>query len=322
MAGQPVIVHQLPPSDATSITVLSYNLLAPCYVRVEGQPWNAYAHCEAACLEWEARREGLLAELLACGADVLCLQEVLFEETAGRWHLPQWMAPLVQKGYTALLPQWKDKEWASQAERNMRVLGKRVTTGVVILFQHQKLSSCREYVTGSRSLVCFLRQGPNPADSYAVANVHLEGNPELADKQVAQLRAALSKVPREFPNVILCGDFNAECAAGSPLATYIAAGTPVPMAEAPTGITWAEPGRGLRLDHLLYSATLDVDALLDRASAEVIEKGLPSPSCPSDHLPAPPGAHAHPCRAERGGRKCQDIWPTCHHGKLSGSSTG
>jgi hypothetical protein len=78
------------PFDPTStqLSVLSYNLLAPLYVRTldtrtgEVQPWAAFEWSEPAeeVLVWGARQPKLLAELQRSAADVICLQEVQFEE--------------------------------------------------------------------------------------------------------------------------------------------------------------------------------------------------------------------------------------------------
>ena len=30
----------------TQVNIMSYNILADCYVRVQDQPWNAFSYCE------------------------------------------------------------------------------------------------------------------------------------------------------------------------------------------------------------------------------------------------------------------------------------
>jgi endonuclease/exonuclease/phosphatase family metal-dependent hydrolase len=264
---------------------VTYNLLAPCYVRVPNQFWNAYTHCRDEWLDWESRRERLLATLLRTEADVLCLQEVVFEEREGEWVLPQWLAPMQAAGFTAIIPQLKPKEWESQASRNERVLGHRVTTGLAVLVKGSKLSLSRPTITASRALTCFLEDKNSPTNEFAIVTVHLEGNPEMSDKQVDQMRSALKKLPKDVSHVILCGDFNTECLPESPLATLLATHGPVALQRAPTGATWADPTTALRLDHLLYSDGLELLAVLDGMTPDLRASGLPTAECPSDHLP-------------------------------------
>ena len=74
--------------DPSRLSVLSYNLLAPCYVRPIDErtggvrSFAAFQWAEPAneVLDWEKRRPRLLAELQQCRADVIALQEVQFEK--------------------------------------------------------------------------------------------------------------------------------------------------------------------------------------------------------------------------------------------------
>ncbi|CAE7340341.1 SXL, partial [Symbiodinium necroappetens] len=63
---------------------------------VDGQPWNAFPHCEDKILDWPVRREKLLEILHRSEADVICLQEVTLEESDTgakevEWVLPSWL---------------------------------------------------------------------------------------------------------------------------------------------------------------------------------------------------------------------------------------
>ena len=77
--------------DGGCLSVASFNLLAPAYVRPldlrtgEVQPFAAFEWAEPAeeVLAWERRAPRLLAELRACGADVICLQELQLEREGG-----------------------------------------------------------------------------------------------------------------------------------------------------------------------------------------------------------------------------------------------
>ena len=71
--------------DEAWLTVTSYNLLAPLYVRPvdtrtgQVQPFAAFEWASDEALSWEVRRPRILAELRAARPDVICLQEVQFE---------------------------------------------------------------------------------------------------------------------------------------------------------------------------------------------------------------------------------------------------
>ena len=56
-------------------------------------------------------------------ADVVRLQEVVFEECDGAWRLPMWMDAFRDAGYVGVLPGLKEKEGKCFANRNERVLG-------------------------------------------------------------------------------------------------------------------------------------------------------------------------------------------------------
>lgn len=60
-------------SDDVVFSVLSYNILSDMYAI-----GNLYDHCPPWALVWEYRRQNLLREIIAYGADILCLQEVFF----------------------------------------------------------------------------------------------------------------------------------------------------------------------------------------------------------------------------------------------------
>ena len=74
--------------SATQLSVLSYNILAPSYVRPIDkrtgavQNFAAFEWCSDAAVAWGSRQPLLRSELLASDADVICLQEVEFEALA------------------------------------------------------------------------------------------------------------------------------------------------------------------------------------------------------------------------------------------------
>lgn len=133
---------ELVPKGHTHIGVLSFNVLADCYVRVEGQPWNAFAHCEDAHLAWEQRLPQVLQLLNGSGADVICLQEVMVEKRAPpgggaeEWRLPSWTDQL--QGYAGVLQGLKQKEWDKNSERNQKHIGRSIPTGVATFYNMKR----------------------------------------------------------------------------------------------------------------------------------------------------------------------------------------
>ena len=137
--------------ESARLSVLSYNLLAPIYVRPIDRRTGAvqafaafdWAEPAAEVLEWGVRWPRLLAELLASAADIICLQEVQFERGAGgQYVLPAWLAPLSSAesaGYSARLPPQADLK--EMAERNERVLGVAdAPVGNALLLRTRRLS--------------------------------------------------------------------------------------------------------------------------------------------------------------------------------------
>eukprot|EP01043_Picozoa_sp_COSAG02_P064816 COSAG02_NODE_9590_length_2168_cov_1.737554_3_plen_190_part_01 len=89
----PVRVPKASPldGDALQLSVLSYNVLAPLYVRpIDSrtggvQAFAAFEWCGEGdeLLDFAARWPRMLAEINAAAADVVCLQEVQFEQSDG-----------------------------------------------------------------------------------------------------------------------------------------------------------------------------------------------------------------------------------------------
>jgi hypothetical protein len=102
-------------ADPSLLSVLSYNLLAPIYVRPIDtrtggvQAFAAFEWAEPAgeVLAFDARWPRMLAEIEAAAADVVCLQEVQFEERGGEFVLPGWLRPMAAEAggsYVARIP--------------------------------------------------------------------------------------------------------------------------------------------------------------------------------------------------------------------------
>lgn len=282
---------KLVPEGHVGFGILSFNLLAQCYVRVDGQPWNAFAHCQDEYLSWERRVPRILRILQDSLADVICLQEVVLERRAPpgggaeEWGLPAWTKQL--EGYTGVLQGLKQKDWENAAERNQKVVGVKAPTGLATFYRSAELEECQAPKSGSGSgLAVFLRRRPDgatsgPALEVTVGNIHLVGNPEKSEEHVTALSSCLKNFGKREHRVI-CGDFNGELEPGSSVAEWAAEEG---LRHAPTGTSWAEPEKAMRLDHVLHSFGLHLQAASGPLLTEEVASGLPCVTCPSDHAP-------------------------------------
>lgn len=281
----------LVPESRTPFSVLSFNILADCYVRVDGQPWNAFEYCDDAHLAWDRRLPSIIQLLAGSAADIVCLQEVALEKRTPsdggteEWGLPSWTEEL--KEYVGVLQGLKQKEWEGNSERNLRAVGKKTPTGVATFYRSTRFEECAVSKHGSGSgATVFLRCKDVPRDGgapmeVAIANIHLVGDPAKFDSHLKALDSVKKNIGKQALRMI-CGDFNGECEPGSEVAAWF---TEEGFAEAPTGTSWAAPGDAKRLDHIFYSGDLSVVAASGPLSAEEVVAGLPCSSCPSDHAP-------------------------------------
>lgn len=159
-----------------------------------------------------------------------------------------------------------------QLERNERVIGRLGVTCNATLFR----ASVFELVsaeTTSRALVLVLRHRASQ-QVFSVANVHLEGHPDLGDMRLKQLHSAIKKGRRELSHLVVAGDFNQRDDCGADTGLQLVA----------TGPSWCDGSEfGVALDHIVFdSSTLAVGAVhkwYDGKSA------IPSAAVPSDHAP-------------------------------------
>eukprot|EP00967_Tisochrysis_lutea_P076181 scaffold102944_cov31-Tisochrysis_lutea.AAC.1 len=123
------------------VSVLSYNLLAPLYVRPIDQrtgaiqAFAAFEWAEASALAWDTRQPALLKELEESGADLICLQEVQFEKGGdGNFALPDWLR---LPGYEVRVP--PPAKLHDIAARNLRVLSCEAAVGNALLWRADRL---------------------------------------------------------------------------------------------------------------------------------------------------------------------------------------
>lgn len=243
----PVRVPKASPldGDALQLSVLSYNVLAPLYVRpIDSrtggvQAFAAFEWCGEGdeLLDFAARWPRMLAEINAAAADIVCLQEVQFEHSDGEFCLPVWLRSLVVEGsgdYIARLP--GQSELQEIAERNERVLNCLAPVGNVLLLKRSRLevlevqprvlpgarAATKGATTRVGALVCgaeesALRDVLRPT---AVFSVHLDATHE--DQRVATITKCLQQARQlGTREVVIAGDMNTEILPGSCVAAML-----------------------------------------------------------------------------------------------------
>lgn len=259
--------------DKLIVKIATYNLLSDCYVRVPGQSWNAFEHCAEEDLNWEHRCPKLVGHMLMSDADVLCVQEMTYEFRDGAWGLPSWTESLTGCGYCAVMQKHSQKELSKNADRNVRMVGKQIPTGLATFYRREKFAEICESKHGSGSGVTlflgFRGSDGRPAGdiSVFVSNVHLVGDPSKFDMHIKQLNplikncevaeeALLSTGGRKAALHIICGDFNGDVYSAHDSGAVSQWFADRSFRRAETGFSWAgHPDSRLRLDHIMYRVT-------------------------------------------------------------------
>jgi mRNA deadenylase 3'-5' endonuclease subunit Ccr4 len=267
------------------LRIVSYNILADCYVRVPDQPWNAFSYCEEEYLLFSNRCPRIVQNLLQSNADIIVLQEVMFEFRDDLWQLPEYLVhPLLDAGYVPVMQGLKQKEIAKNALRNDRMVKRAVPTGLGIFWKHERFT---EFESGKHSsgggMTVFLQ----PRESSMVLslnNIHLVGDPQKFDQHLNQLNGAMKQILNKNLEEALkqksiscvydfiCGDLNGDVVV--PSANGDTERTIVGQwfidncfLRAPTGLTWSNDTSWSRLDHLMFrrreSMQCDTEAIND-----------------------------------------------------------
>mmetsp|Transcript_48470 Transcript_48470/g.160616 ORF Transcript_48470/g.160616 Transcript_48470/m.160616 type:complete len:348 (-) Transcript_48470:470-1513(-) len=175
-----------------SLSVVSWNILAPTFAPPSRYPWVA-----PATLAWPKREAAIVATLGRLDADVVCLQEVEVALWDGL------LRRLTSLGYSGVLQETQRQHPIANA----------------VLFRRAALR-CTQTESRSRALIAVL-ESLDAADSAAplhVASVHLEAGAEKASQRFCQLRSLLRRLTllqqrdeKERsgpPAVLIAGDFN------------------------------------------------------------------------------------------------------------------
>lgn len=231
--------------NSNHLSILSYNLLAPVFVR----PIDLRTGCiqdfaafdwvtNDSYLDWETfRHPFIVKELLNSKADVICLQEVQFEAALESeeeeenkktvlFDLPETLRANLSDQYKYVIPTQEDL--LDMAIRNKRVLGvENAPTGNVVLWRTDRLklvsSSRGQKQSNTRVTVCLenVENSPLKLSPTAITSIHLDGTKE--EKRVKQLLNAIriSKETYNTKNIIIAGDMNSEYSPGSVVSRFI-----------------------------------------------------------------------------------------------------
>ena len=303
-----------------SLRIVSYNILADCYVRVPDQPWNAFSYCKDEYLSYDERCPRIVENLIQSEADIIALQEVMFEFRDDLWQLPQYLVePLEEKGYVAVMQGLKQKEIAKNALRNERMVQRAVPTGLAVFWKCESFDEIDKSKGSSGGGMTVYLQHRDSKAVLCVNNIHLVGAPSKFDQHVNQLNGAMKQLNNNnLDNVMvksalkgtfefICGDFNRDIATDSSMGERSVIGQwfhDEGFFRAPTGMSWANDSTMSALDNVMYrrrdmteedekinegdsslSVNIDCRACMpDGNSDELLSGGIPNQFHPSDHV--------------------------------------
>jgi mRNA deadenylase 3'-5' endonuclease subunit Ccr4 len=297
------------------LRVVSYNILADCYVRVPDQPWNAFTHCTEEHLVYTERFPRIIEKLIQSNADVILLQEVMFEKRNDIWQLPEDLVVALQaQGYQCVMQGLKQKEIASNALRNERMVGRAIPTGLAVCWKEERFTEFDDSKGRSGSgMTLYLQLKECHNCVLCLNNIHLVGDPQQFSQHLKQLEGAKKQLNNvkvldsikkgTVTNVfdLICGDFNGDIITASDEGEIV----PSTIGEwfrdnefhrASTGISWASDTNSARLDHVMYRCrqqegagliTCEPHLCFPRQSDEIdtsLIGGLPNEFHPSDHV--------------------------------------
>ena len=230
---------QLMTNEQVLLSVTSYNLLAPLYVRPVDkrtggiQPFAAFEwiseNDSEHVLGMNTRGPRLLASLRSCQADVICLQELQLERNQDdEFELPSWIRPIT-KDYQLFLP---PKEVLNHiAERNVRVLDTDAAVTCAILFRNDRWeaiddNNIQNDDTNTCISICLKGKAGSSLEyiePVVVTSLHLDASDE--SKRVSQVTRCLKRArtlqENKLISTIIAGDLNTECSPGSCVTAFL-----------------------------------------------------------------------------------------------------
>ena len=251
---------------------LTWNILAPVFVRLPDSPHTAFAYCSDDDLDEHRRRERIVTLMDKLQPDIVCLQEVQMEPTGDPekpFGVPSW---LQRKGFLNLVPQGKaqtPKEWQQTLEHNRNVLGRPFVTHVATLINLDRVEVLGTFCT-SNSLLVHVRDKIS-GDTVVIGNCHLSASPgATSEARLKQLGSAGKSAAKLDKFIVLCGDLN-DSKLSLPGFGEVESQKP----------SWTNGKEKTRADHVLVSENL-------HSTLQVVWDGsgnIPNAEIPSDHSP-------------------------------------
>ena len=266
------------------VNIVSYNILADCYIRVPDQPWNSFSNCDDDSLDLDLRTHKILESLLRSNADIICLQEVSFEKRDNIWGLPKWTDELVQRGYTGVMQFTNQKDMDKQSARNMELTGKSTPTGVASFYLNSKFEETNKTQHGSGSGVTLFLRHKIANSTIHINNIHLVSRKDKFEFHCNQLEGALRQFNKSATSgdiQIICGDFNNDVTSECDVSRWFSREL---FERIPTGFSWMYDCKHLRLDHIMIRSTKEMLYKNVFPKDQVLFDNLPNFEQPSDHL--------------------------------------
>ena len=203
-------------TKSTAFSIMSYNLLAPIYVRPidtrtgKVQEFASFRWCQNDDVLCEKKRaKKLRQQIQDSQADIVCLQEVQFVYDMKQWKLPSWLDSLTE--FKSILPD--EKELNDMAKRNERVLKKKAPVANAILFRHERFEMQRVMSKRNQRVAATLRCVPK-GESVFVASLHLDATDP--HKRSAAIRKCVNDYLKSgCSGIVMAGDMNSEFSKGT-----------------------------------------------------------------------------------------------------------
>jgi CCR4-NOT transcription complex subunit 6 len=289
---------------ATSVRVVTYNILAQVYAKSAWFPWTPRA-----LMKSKARRANVQKKLLALDADLMALQELdgyePSEENDARWK--SWLR---EHGYESRYVQrtkksnakkdgscvaWRASTFALEDSRNLEYndIGYDLYGRDDANDETNENESRRRYLRDCVGNLTLLRRIKDGA-LVVFASTHLYWDPECADVKLAQAKMliaecvkfrdeALIRAEGRPVHVIIGGDFNSD-PQSDVYGAMNAAFTSVSNGREPQ-FTNVTPSFTACIDYVFLSSGVRVVAVDEQPARDTLGEGLPNTAHPSDHLP-------------------------------------
>ncbi|KAL6464900.1 hypothetical protein MHYP_G00272170 [Metynnis hypsauchen] len=215
-------------TDASTVRVVSYNILADIYAQTELSKTVLYPYCAPYALELDYRQSLIKKELSGYNADIICLQEV------DKGAFSDSLSPALdafgmdgvfrikEKQHEGLATFYRRSKFKFIGQHDI-MLSEALMKDAVHSMLLEKVSSNptlkEKVVQRSTTLqVTVLQSVSDPSKTVCVGNTHLYWHPKGGNVRLIQMAVALKhlkQVSEEHPGTLLfCGDFNSTPSSG------------------------------------------------------------------------------------------------------------